>query len=112
MAKKSKKYKEMQRRLRELEAGAGFAGTADNGNGPGVLAGLSRLLPSNRSDQFLMGLVLGAAATYVLSDDELRGKIMKSGVQLYSSLAGGLAEMKEQLSDIQAEVTAEQHGTL
>lgn len=79
-------------------------------NAPGPLAGLARLLPSNRSDQLLLGLVLGAAVTYVLSDDELRGRIMKSGVKLYSSLAGGLAEMQEQMADIQAEVAAEQHG--
>jgi len=78
----------------------------------GLLGGLGDLLPSKRSEQFLLGAVLGAAAAYVLSDEELRGRIMKSGVKLYSGLVGGIAEMKEQVADIQAEIAAEESGLI
>ncbi len=77
------------------------------GNQRGLLGGLSKLLPSRRSEQFLLGAVIGAAAAYVLSDDELRGKLMKSGIKLYASLASGYEEFKEQMADLNAEVEAE-----
>lgn len=80
------------------------------GNRGGLLAGLSKMLPSRRSEQFLVGAVIGAAAAYVLSDDELRGKLMKSGIKLYASLASGYEEFKEQMADINAEVEAERQG--
>ncbi|MCR6629144.1 MAG: YtxH domain-containing protein [Magnetospirillum sp.] len=109
--KKGKKSKEMKRLIRQMQAWNGSTGPAA-GQGAGVSGGLSGLLPARRSDQFLLGLALGAGAAYLLADEQLRGKIMKSGVKLYASLAGGLAEMKEQMADIQAEVAAEQNGTL
>lgn len=105
MAKKSKKAKEMKRLMRQMQAWNG-------GNGPAMSGGgLSSLLPAKRSDQFLLGLALGAAGAYLFADEQLRGRIMKSGVKLYANLAGGLAEMKEQMADIQAELAAEHSGT-
>lgn len=101
MAKKNKKSKEMKRMMRQMQNPNG---------GTGAFGGLSGLLPSRRSDQFLLGLVLGAAGAYVLGDEELRGRIMKSGIKLYTSLAGGLEEMKEQMADVQAELAAGQDG--
>ena len=50
------------------------------------------------------------ASDVVLSDEELRGKIVKSAIKLYAGVAGGFEEMKEQMADIRAEVEAEQHG--
>jgi len=85
------------------------AGSAPAGNG-GVFAGLARMLPSGRTEQFLLGAAIGAAAAYILSDEELRGKLIRTGVKLYSGLAGGLEEVKEQVADIQAELQAEQSG--
>lgn len=108
--KKGKKAKEMKRLMRQMEAWNGVNGV--NGVNGGMGGGLSRLLPSRRSDQFLLGLLLGAAGAYVLSDEQLRGRIIKSGMKLYTSLAGGLEEMKEQMSDIQAELAAEQSGAV
>lgn len=102
--KKGKKSKEMQRLMRQMGMGNGGAGA--NGGG------LSSLLPSRRSNQFLVGLLLGAAATYVLSDEQMRGRLMQSGIKLYTSLTGGLEEMKEQMADIQAELAAEQNGAI
>jgi len=78
--------------------------------GTGLFAGLARLLPSGRTEQFLVGAAIGAAAAYVLSDEELRGKLLKSGVTLYNGLLGGIEEMKEQIADIQAEMQAGPSG--
>lgn len=58
--------------------------------------------------QLLLGAALGVAAAYVLGDEKLRGKLIRTGLDLYESLAGGLAEMKEQVADIQAEKAARQ----
>ncbi|PKU24754.1 hypothetical protein [Telmatospirillum siberiense] len=83
--------------------------TARQTAGQGLFAGL---LPSRRSEQFLLGALLGAAAAYVLSDEDLRGKLIKGGLRLYSGLAGGFEEMKEQVADLKAEMAAEQSGLL
>lgn len=105
MAKKKQKKKNKNRN------GNGNGWNAGNGalNGRG---GLMSLLPSKRSEQFLLGAVLGVAAAYVLSDEQVRGKLMKAGVKLYASLAGGLEEIKEQMADVKAEVAAEESGAL
>lgn len=101
--KKHKKSKRERRRMLDQNA-------QPQGNGP--LAGLSRLLPEKTSEQFLLGALLGAAATYILADENLRGKLLKSGIKLYSCVIGGIEEMKEQAADIQAEIMAEQTGAI
>ncbi|PWC44242.1 YtxH domain-containing protein [Azospirillum sp. TSO22-1] len=113
MAKKNKakKWKKRQRQLEAMMAANGAA-TAQPQQGQSLMAGLSRLLPGRPSEQFLVGALIGAAAAYVLSDEELRGKLIKSGLSLYGTLAGGLAEMKEQVADLQAELQAEQAAGL
>lgn len=78
----------------------------------GFLGGLAGMLPKGRNEQFLLGAAVGAVAAYLLSDEQLRGKLMKSGINLYANLMGGLAELKEQMSDLQAEVEAERQGLL
>ena len=82
--------------------------------GVAAMRGLSDDLPAflrtRNSEQFLLGALIGAAAAWVLSDEELRGKIVKSAMKLYAGVAGGFEEMKEQMADIRAEVEAEQHG--
>lgn len=120
MAKKnkSKKLKKQARLYREMMAGVGASAAPNPIHGPmagqsqgqGLMAGLGRLLPGRPSEQFLVGALIGAAAAYVLSDEELRGKLIKSGLKLYGNLAGGLAEMKEQVADLQAELQAAQTG--
>lgn len=109
MALAKKKHKKSKNGKRRAERQMGWNGQPQ---GPGLLGGLSRLLPSRRSDQFLLGALIGAAATYVLADDELRGKVIKSGIKLYSGLVGGIEEMKEQVADLNAEVQAEQSGAV
>jgi hypothetical protein len=110
LAKKSdKKAKKAQKRMMEQQAAA-WAGGFPPPRQRGLFDGLSRMLPKGRAEQFLLGAAIGAAAAYVLSDEELRGKLLKSGMKLYTGLVGGLEEVKEQMADIQAEMAAEQDG--
>lgn len=81
------------------------------------MAGLEALLGQRRptglaalgsNQQFLIGAVIGATAAYLLTDEKLRAKIIRAGMQLYAGMAGGLEEIKEQMADIQAEMAVEQ----
>ena len=98
-------------------AGAGFNQYAWNDvfNGApagdrGFLHGLQGMVGSRDTEQFVLGALIGAAAVYVLGDEEMRNKLLKSAMKLYASVAGGFEEMKEQVSDIRAEVEAEMQG--
>lgn len=106
MAKKNKKLKKLKKQLKAANFAAAPVATGSNG----IIASLGKLLPSRRSEQFLLGLALGAAGAYVLSDEALRGRIMKSWMRLYAGMASGVEEMKEQMEDIKAELAAEQNG--
>ncbi|MDT3672170.1 MAG: hypothetical protein ROZ37_17755 [Aromatoleum sp.] len=118
-----KKHKKASRKNREYAAenqrGASFFGYGDGagarrrGSGRGadrLLEDLPRLMKSRQSEQFLLGALVGAAAAYVLSDEELRGKLVKTGIKLYSNVVGSFEEMKEQVADLKAEVEAERMG--
>lgn len=105
MARKHRKLKKLQRRLAAVEVAGGAPAVTPGG---GFLSGLTGLLPPGRNEQFLVGLALGAAGAWVLSDAELRGKIMKSAIRLWAGMAAGVEEMKEQAEDIKAELAAEQ----
>lgn len=80
-----------------------------NGNTSGVLHGLQGLLGSRQNEQFILGALIGAAAVYVLGDEEMRNKIVKSAMKIYAGIAGGFEEMKEQMADMRAEIEAEQN---
>ena len=108
--KKDKKEKKLRRQQEQLGQWAGMLppGAAARGQGLlGAIPGLSRLKPS---EQFLVGALLGAGAAWVLSDEELRGKLLRAGMKLYGNLVGGFEEMKEQMADIRAEMEAGQYG--
>lgn len=105
-----KKNKKAKRAAQEFQMGM-MRGMYGQNRG-GMMSGLANMLPAGRAEQFLLGAMLGAAATYVLNDEELRGKLMKSGVNLYTNLMGGYAEFKEQMADLHAEVEAERQGML
>ncbi|AYH42208.1 DUF5132 domain-containing protein [Azoarcus sp. DN11] len=89
---------------------SGQGGPAGHGFDEGLLKAMPGLLKSRQYDQFLLGAAIGAAAAYVLGDEELRGKLLKTGMKLYAGLLGGVEEFKEQMADLKAEVEAEQHG--
>jgi len=76
----------------------------------GLLHNLQGMLGSRQSEQFILGALLGAAAVYVLGDEEMRSKLVKAGMKLYAGVAGGFEEIKEQMADIRAEVDAERQG--
>ncbi|MDR1463023.1 MAG: YtxH domain-containing protein [Azoarcus sp.] len=90
---------------------SGFSGfNSANAAAPGFFSEMGAWLRKRPSEQFLVGAVLGAAAVYVLSNEELRAKILKGGIELYGSVAGGLAELREQMADIKAEIEVEKTG--
>lgn len=74
----------------------------------GLLHNLQGMMGSRHSEQFILGALIGAAAVYVLGDEEMRSKLVKTGMKLYAGIAGGFEEIKEQMADIRAEVAAEQ----
>ena len=74
----------------------------------GLFASIKQLLPESTSEQLLIGLLIGAGASYVLSDEKLRSQIIRYAVQTYGNIAGSFEELKEQVADIQAETVAEQ----
>jgi uncharacterized protein HemY len=65
------------------------------------------MVGSRQTEQFVLGALIGATAVYVLGDEEMRNKLLKSAMKLYAGIAGGLEEIKEQVADIRAEVAAE-----
>ncbi len=56
------------------------------------------------SDRFMKGLILGAAATYVLTNESVQRAAIKSAVQAWSTLQGGVEELKERFQDAEAEL--------
>ena len=88
----------------------GYAGYGEGVENSNFWQGMSAYLPARHLDQFLIGAALGAGAAWVLSDEELRGKMIKAGMKLYANIAGSFEEFKEQMADIRAEVDAERHG--
>ena len=76
----------------------------------GLFAGMASWLPGTpRQQQFLLGAALGAGGAWLLGDDARRAALVRAGMKLYSGLAGGFEELKEQVADIQAEMDAERH---
>jgi hypothetical protein len=68
-----------------------------------TMARQARSGPS-RSNRFMKGLLLGAAATYVLSNEEVQRAAIKSAVKAWSTLQGGVEELKERFQDAEAEL--------
>jgi len=87
--------------------GAFPSATQANGHSAWQSLGLSGLFGGNRqTEQFILGLLLGGAAAYVLGDPEKRAKLIRMGMKLYAGVAGSVEEFKEQIADLKAEVAA------
>ena len=85
--------------------------TQANGHSAWQSLGLSGLFGGYRqTEQFILGLLLGGAAAYVLGDPEKRAKLIRMGMKLYAGVAGSVEEFKEQIADLKAEVAAEQEN--
>ena len=55
-------------------------------------------------DRFLKGLLIGAAATYLLTNEQVQRTAIKGVVQAWSLLQGGMEEIKERFGDAEAEL--------
>jgi hypothetical protein len=113
----SKKKDKREKKKAKKTANGGFFASRASGNAanvsnaaPGWLGDLGQWLRAHPSEQFLLGAAVGAAAAYVLGNEELRARVLKGGVALYASLAGGLAELREQVADLKAEIDAGDAG--
>ncbi len=65
---------------------------------------LTSWLGQTSSDRFIRGLVIGAAATYILTNEKAQKAIIKTGMKLYGAVAGGVEEIKEKIMDAKAEL--------
>ncbi|QEY31431.1 YtxH domain-containing protein [Synechococcus sp. RSCCF101] len=62
--------------------------------------------PTSTMQQALIWLAIGAAIAYILSDREIRDKLLRQMMKLYSDVVVGFEEMKATVSDMKAEVDA------
>ena len=104
MAKKKKSSKSKGKKRVKIR----YVSAPPGGNG--ILDGIKKLLPDTAPEQFLVGLLIGAGAAYIVSDEQMRRQIIRYAMQTYSNLAGGFEELREQVADIQAELHSE-HAT-
>lgn len=58
-------------------------------------------------DRFLKGLLIGAAAAYILTNESVQRTAIKGAVKAWSLLQGGVEEIKERFHDAEAELRAE-----
>ncbi|TVQ88221.1 MAG: hypothetical protein EA400_09520 [Chromatiaceae bacterium] len=58
------------------------------------------------NERFVKGLLIGAAAAYVLSNESVQRSLIKGAVRLWTGLQGGLEEVKERFQDAEAELQA------
>ena len=54
---------------------------------------------------YVKGLLLGAAVSYVLTNPKVQRAMVKGVVTLWTSVQGGVEEVKEQINDIKAEMS-------
>ncbi|WP_454915873.1 hypothetical protein [Xanthobacter sediminis] len=62
------------------------------------------------ADSLIKGLVVGAGAAYLLTNETAQRTILRTAVQVWSFLQGGVEELKERLHDAEAEVAAAAPG--
>lgn len=58
--------------------------------------------------QFLVGALVGGAATYVMMNPRFRSKVLKAVTEIWESLTSEIEGVKEEMADMQAEVHAEE----
>lgn len=92
-----------------------FAGQVDPGRNPYLQGGpyasqgglfnnaRSALFGGSETDRFIKGLLIGAAVTFLLTNEKAQQVIIKAGVNLFSQVASGLEEFKEKIEDARAE---------
>lgn len=58
------------------------------------------------NDRFLKGLLIGAAATYLLTNESVQHTAIKGVVKTWSLVQGAVEEIKERFHDAEAEIHA------
>jgi len=56
------------------------------------------------NDRFLKGLLIGVAATYLVTNESVQRTVIKGAVRTWSMLQGGVEEIKERFHDAEAEL--------
>jgi len=56
---------------------------------------------------FVYGLVVGAAAAYILTNKNVQSTIFRTAAGAITAVKGGLEEAKERFNDAEAEIQAE-----
>lgn len=59
------------------------------------------------ADSLVKGLLVGAGAAYLLTNETAQRTIMRTAVQVWAVLQNSIEELKERLHDAEAEVVAE-----
>lgn len=59
------------------------------------------------NERFFKGLLIGAAAAYVLTNENVQRSAIKGAVKAWSLLQGGVEELKERFHDAEAEIRSE-----
>lgn len=60
------------------------------------------------SSSFLTGALIGVAAAYILTNENVQHSMIKGTVKAWHLLQGGVEEVKERFQDAEAELMAEQ----
>jgi hypothetical protein len=59
------------------------------------------------NERFFKGLLIGAAAAYLLTNENVQRTAIKGAVKAWSLLQGGVEELKERFHDAEAEIRSE-----
>lgn len=70
----------------------------------------SALFGGSETDRFIKGMLIGAAVTFLLTNEKAQQTIIKAGVNLFSQVASGVEEFKEKVEDARADAE-EQRAT-
>ncbi len=93
------------------QPGAGWYGASQPGQYPGYHqsqwaypARGSAPFFNFANDRFVKGLLIGAAATYLVTNESVQRALIKGVVKTWSMLQGGVEEIRERFHDAEAEL--------
>ena len=77
-------------------------------NDPGGLASWTQGWFDFNDSCYVKGLLVGAVAACVLTNPKVQRALVKGAVSLWTSVQGGVEELKEQVQDIKSEMSLKQ----
>lgn len=90
-------------------AAPGAGSPFGNFGGPG--GGVGDMFGQFLRDDFSRGLLLGAAAAYLIANPTLQQATISSVVKAWNSVQGGFSELRERFRDAEAELERKGEGT-